>query len=297
MIGTKQHRLLLLLLLLVSAPYRSYALVKRQEREREEESRSPKFRTTLTSSILHNAESSQNHRQLPSIHGTTSSGGGLIISQHFTSSISGFRMKDQPPVLDRLDLPQTNITLLLEEQQAAVERTHQIGSVSLWLAVASSALILLASATLPMIEMKLASTIAFIPWMWSPDIIKQKMGLLLVEIMATVQLFSEASIWPHVQSKILPWLSKNLEKMIYMELWRQAWVHIGKAVLNQMFQQRPSAFRSLPTWMQSSVRYVDGFFRRGTEKLFKKKVEKVIEHGVGVAVDFISAQQSFFTWS
>lgn len=275
----KQQQLVLLLLLLISAPCYSNAMVKKKSWRREEEP-PPKCRTSTCSVV-------KSSYQRPNVHHITLSGVGSGISH--PSSNNSMRMKDQPPILDRLDLPQTDITLLLEEQeQTAVQPTNRFGTVGLWLAVASSALIILASTTLPMLEMKIASVIAFVPWMYAAESVKQKVGLLLVEFMVTAQVLTQLSVWAHVQTKVLPWVTKNIEKMIYFELWRQAWSFVGKAILNRIFQQNLKGFDNLPEWMQSAVRSVDGFFRRGTEKLFKKRVEKVVGWGFDAALDFVA---------
>jgi hypothetical protein len=271
-------KLLLVVLLLWTTTPATHAQLGKRKRKREEESkvRRPAC-TTSTCSMIRSRQKDRRHPDEISL-----------------------RMKHQPTASDRLleELPQTDVTRLLfeQQQQAAVvvdrttTTTHStiIGiNTSLFLALASSAVVLLCSSTLPIMEMKLASTMAFVPWMWTPDAVKQKFGLLLVEMMFSIELLSQQAVWNYFRTAVLQSASKQLERFVIWEIWRRAWKVSNRIILNEVFKRQWNddwMVTYLPKWMQDCVDFVDDSVRQGTRKILKKNVEKAVERGVGVLV-------------
>jgi len=204
-------------------------------------------------------------------------------------------MKYQPPAALRLDLPQADVTkIFLEQQQASLEcgggtqRAMVIGQYAgLALAVVGSLTMALLTQS-SLLDERLSYLVALIPWMFSSDRLKQKCGVLMVDVMVTMQLLSDRSVREYVQSKIFPYAYNMLRRIVVIEAWRLAWTTLGKRALQVFQRQNDDWYYYLPGWMRTVVSYVEQTFRRGSQKLFQKTIEKTVEEGVGVVVGYIA---------
>ena len=82
-----------------------------------------------------------------------------------------------------------------------------------------------------------------------------------------------------LSSMVLPVVVSSLQKIIWIEVWRQVWDYIdigyhGITILDETW----------PQWMRQFYDYGQGVIQRGTEKLMKKSMEQTVHQWISTTV-------------
>jgi hypothetical protein len=184
-----------------------------------------------------------------------------------------------------LDLPQTNVTDMLRQQQKKDERLQRRHQTLHVLALAGSlGLLWLAQRIIPLtraVASPLSFFMASVPWIvMRPSLQPKSLYGVLFQVYATLELLRQPQILAYIQTTLVPIVYKVMEKMLLIELWRQIWIIVEDCSMMD-YRQLPQWIQVLPQGLQTPLLYIDGVFRRGAEKMIKKLVETSIEQRVG----------------
>jgi len=89
-------------------------------------------------------------------------------------------------------------------------------------------------------------------------------------------------------------VTTTLEKMIWMEVWRNVWTRVGEVITTKKQQQHiNNESSSVWWWSHSWYTYCHEIIVRGTEKMVKKSIEQKVQQGIGTRLGAIF--DSFFS--
>ena len=245
-------------------------------------------------------------------------------------------MDAYPSVVDKLrDAQDVDISLLFEEHQRQEQtRNNANGAARLWRNALLASGSILAAMLLSFVLSPWQEThavhwssivAALLPSLWLTDK-SNPLCSFLAAFYSFSHLFMSSSSRNYIRYSLWPWASNVLQKRLRMAAWKSVWSILGTAttmllkdaLLTSTATSAPTSTstavatvpdnsvivaaqnsavgRYVMDWLLTAEAFVEKSFRKETISWAKKGFEKVVEHGIGVALTaFYGQLQEIFT--